>query len=91
MSIEQAIDLVRQALWMALILSSPILAAGLAVALVAGLLQALTQVQDQTLSFVPKILVMGATLALLLPWLIARLVEYSQCLILEIPRTLAGG
>ena len=91
MSIEQAIDLVRQALWMALILSSPILAAGLAVALVAGLLQALTQIQDQTLSFVPKILVMGATLALLLPWLIARLVEYSQCLILEIPRTLAGG
>ena len=91
MSIEQAIDLVRQALWMALILSSPILAAGLAVALVAGLLQALTQIQDQTLSFVPKILVMGATLALLLPWLIARLVEYSQFLILEIPRTLAGG
>ncbi len=91
MSIEQAIDLVRQALWMALILSSPILAAGLAVALVVGLLQALTQVQDQTLSFVPKILVMGATLALLLPWLIARLVEYSQFLIMEIPRTLAGG
>ncbi len=91
MSIEQAIDLVRQALWMALILSSPILAAGLAVALVAGLLQALTQIQDQTISFVPKILAMGATLALLLPWLIARLVEYSQFLILEIPRTLAGG
>lgn len=91
MSIEQAIDLVRHALWMALILSSPILAAGLAVALLAGLLQALTQIQDQTLSFVPKIVVMGATLALLLPWLIARLVEYSQFLILEIPRTLAGG
>lgn len=91
MSIEQAIDLVRHALWMALILSSPILAAGLAVALLVGLLQALTQIQDQTLSFVPKIVVMGATLALLLPWLIARLVEYSQFLILEIPRTLAGG
>ncbi len=91
MSIEQAIDLVRHALWMALVLSSPILAAGLAVALVAGLLQALTQIQDQTISFVPKILAMGATLALLLPWLIARLVEYSQFLILEIPRTLAGG
>lgn len=78
-------------MWMALILSSPILAAGLAVALLVGLLQALTQIQDQTLSFVPKIVVMGATLALLLPWLIARLVEYSQFLILEIPRTLAGG
>jgi flagellar biosynthesis protein FliQ len=91
MSIEQAIDLGRQAMLTALLLSSPILAAGLAVALIVGLLQALTQVQDQTISFVPKILCMGAVLALLLPWLIARLVEYSQHLILHIPGTITGG
>ena len=91
MSIEQAIDLGRQAMLMALLLSSPILAAGLVVALVVGLVQALTQIQDQTIAFVPKIVCMGIALALLLPWLIARLVEYSQYLILDIPRTITGG
>jgi len=91
MEMEQAVDLGRQAMLTALLLGSPILAAGLVVALVMGLLQALTQIQDQTISFVPKIVVMIAALALLLPWLIARLVEYSQTLIGNIPTMISGG
>jgi flagellar biosynthesis protein FliQ len=54
-------------------------------------LQTLTQIQDQTISFVPKIVAMIAALALLLPWLIARLVEYAQALIGNIPSTIVGG
>jgi flagellar biosynthetic protein FliQ len=91
MEIDQAIDLGRQAMFTALLLGSPILAAGLVVALVMGLLQALTQIQDQTISFVPKIVAMVAALAVCLPWLISRLVEYSQQLITNIPNTITGG
>lgn len=91
MEMEQAVDLCRQALLTALLLGSPILAAGLLVALVIGLLQALTQIQDQTIALVPKIVAMIAVLALCLPWLIARLVEYSQMLIGNIPTVITGG
>jgi flagellar biosynthesis protein FliQ len=91
MQMEQAIDLARGALLTALLLSSPILGVGLIVAMLVGLFQTLTQIQDQTISLVPKIVAMVAAVALLLPWLLARLVEYSQLLIGNIPAMLAGG
>jgi flagellar biosynthetic protein FliQ len=59
--------------------------------LVIGLFQAVTQVQDQTISFVPKIVAMVGALALCLPWLVQRMVEYSQELIENIPRIVSGG
>jgi flagellar biosynthetic protein FliQ len=91
MEVDQAIDLGRQAMFTTLMLGSPILAVGLCVALLMGILQALTQIQDQTISFVPKILAMMVALAVCLPWLISRLVEYSQQLISNIPTTISGG
>ena len=91
MPMEQAVDLGRQAMLTALLLASPVLAVGLIVAFTIGVLQTLTQIQDQTISVVPKILGMIAALALLLPWLIARLVEYSEVLIGNIPSTIIGG
>jgi flagellar biosynthetic protein FliQ len=91
MQMEQAVDLGRQAMLTALLLGSPILAIGLVVAFGIGILQTLTQIQDPTISLVPKIAAMIAGLALLLPWMIARLVEYSQVLIGNIPATLGGG
>lgn len=86
-----AVDLGREALMTALVLGAPVLLVGVAVALVVGLLQILTQIQDQTLSFVPKIIVMIAVLCACLPWLVQRLVEYSQGLIANIPTTIMGG
>ena len=56
-----------------------------------GLAQALTQVQDQTVSFVPKIVAMVAVLVLCLPWLVQKMVEYTEQLITSIPQTLSGG
>jgi flagellar biosynthesis protein FliQ len=91
MQMEQAVDLGRQAMLTALLLGSPVLAVGLIVAFGIGILQTLTQIQDQTISLVPKIVAMIAALAMLLPWLIARLVEYSQALIGNIPSTIVGG
>ena len=66
---SEALGLVREALLMALLLSAPILGAGLLVGLVISLLQAVTQVQEQTLAFVPKIVAMILVSILLLGWM----------------------
>ena len=88
---EHAIDLGRQAIITALLIGAPLLVVGMIVGLIIGLLQALTQVQDQTISFVPKIVAMVAALALCLPWLIQMMTEYSEELIVNIPRMISGG
>lgn len=91
MDSQTAVDLGREALMTAVTVGAPILLVGIVVALVVGLLQALTQIQDQTLSFVPKIVAMIAAVAVCLPWLIQRMVEYSESLITNIPLTIMGG
>lgn len=75
----------------ALLIGSPILLAGVLIGLLIGLAQALTQIQDQTVAFVPKIVAMVAVLILCLPWLIQKMVEYSESLIVNIPKTITGG
>jgi flagellar biosynthetic protein FliQ len=75
-----SLELVREALIMALKISAPILGAGLIVGLVISLFQTITSIQDQTLSFVPKIVVMILAAAILIPWVAQRLVEYSAVL-----------
>jgi flagellar biosynthesis protein FliQ len=82
---QEAIDLGRQALWMMLLIGSPVLLAGMIVGLVVGLLQALTQIQEQSVVFVPKIVVMLLVLSLSLPWLIAHMLHYTTELIGGIP------
>jgi flagellar biosynthetic protein FliQ len=91
MTPHDAIDLGRTAILTALVIGSPILLVGAAVGLVIGLVQALTQVQDQTVSFVPKIIAMVTALFLCLPWLIHRMMEYSEDLISNIPSLLTGS
>jgi len=91
MEAQDAIELTQQAMYTALLLGSPILLAGVLVGLMIGLAQALTQVQDQTVAFVPKVVAMVGILILCLPWLVQKMVEYSEVLITNIPRTLHGG
>ena len=85
MDAQIAIDLGRQAVWTALLIAAPVLLAGMAVGLLVGLFQALTQIQEQTIAFVPKIVAMVLTLTFALPWLISRMLQYSTDLIQEIP------
>ena len=73
-----ALDNVRSALMMALEISTPILVAGLLVGLAVSIMQAVTQIQEQTLSFVPKIAVMILVAVLLIGWITVRMVEFSQ-------------
>ena len=63
---------------MALVISSPMLLIGLVVGVFVSLLQAVTQIQEQTLTFVPKIVAMVASAILLMPWIGHRLMEYTQ-------------
>ncbi|MGC9454768.1 MAG: flagellar biosynthesis protein FliQ [Phycisphaerae bacterium] len=72
------IDLVRRALMLVLVVGAPVLATGLVVAVIVSVLQAITQMQDQTLSFIPKIVAMLLALVLLGPWMLSRLVEFGR-------------
>ena len=91
MDLQQTIDLGRDAIIMGLMISAPALLVGMAVGLLIGLLQALTQIQDQTVAFVPKIVAMVAALAFCMPWLLQRMIEYSQEVIANIPHIVTGG
>lgn len=73
-----AVDLSREALMIALIIAGPVMAVGLVVGLAVSIFQAVTQLQEQTLAFVPKIVGMGIAAAFFLPWFTARMVEYTH-------------
>ena len=88
MDVQEAVDVGREAILMTLTVGSPVLVAGMVVGLTVGLFQALTQIQEQAVSFVPKILAMVMTLSFTLPWLVTRMVEYTQELITSIPERL---
>ncbi|HHN78582.1 MAG TPA: flagellar biosynthetic protein FliQ [Phycisphaerales bacterium] len=74
---ESAVYIVRETLLVALMISAPILLAGVVVGLLISLIQSVTSVQDQTLTFVPKITAMIIIAAILLPWITMKLVEYA--------------
>ena len=76
-TIDPALDWVRDALFLTLILSAPILGVGLLVGLAVSIVQAITQIQDQTITFVPKIVAMLVVTVLILSWLSVRLVEFA--------------
>jgi flagellar biosynthetic protein FliQ len=78
MDAASATDLCRATLIAAVVIAAPMLIVGMAAGLLVGLLQALTQIQDQTVAFVPKILAMAAVLVACLPWLVTRMVDFTR-------------
>jgi flagellar biosynthetic protein FliQ len=76
----QAVDLCRQALLLAALLAAPALLAGALVGLLSGLLQTLFQIQDQSIAFVPKLVVCSAVLLLCMPWMFTQMMEFAQLL-----------
>ncbi len=81
MEVSQGLDLGREALLMVLIISAPVMGIGLVVGLIISLFQSMTQLQEQTISFVPKIVAMVGLSLLLIPWLSGRLLEYTESLL----------
>ena len=79
------VDLARQSLWMTMLISGPLLVVGLLVGLVVGIFQAATSINEQTLSFIPKILTMGLTLSIAGGWMINTMVDYTKSIFTRIP------
>jgi flagellar biosynthesis protein FliQ len=78
MTVVQATDLLRDALMVTLVIVGPILGIGMVVGLVISLVQAVTQIQEPTLAFVPKIFAMALALVFVMPWMFQRLLEYTR-------------
>jgi flagellar biosynthesis protein FliQ len=81
MSVTEALDLGREALLMVLIIGGPVMGIGMLVGLLISLFQSMTQLQEQTLTFVPKIVAMVGIALVLVPWLTGMLIEYTQNLL----------
>ena len=78
MSTPEVLDIARDAIFVMLKIGAPVMIIALIIGLVISLIQALTQIQEMTLSFVPKILVMFASLLLLLPFMISTLSTFTE-------------
>jgi flagellar biosynthetic protein FliQ len=85
MDASLAVDIGRQALWITLILSGPLLLVGLVVGLFIGVFQAVTQINEMTLTFIPKILAVFGVFVFLLPWMTILMIDYTVDLFNKIP------
>ena len=85
MTETQAIEIVSEAIWIAARISAPILVTAIAVGVAVGLLQSVTQLQEQTLSFVPKFIAVGAVIVISGSWMIQQMVNYTIQLYNSIP------
>jgi flagellar biosynthetic protein FliQ len=85
MDAAQVIDLGREALWVAVMVASPLLGVALAVGLIVGIFQAATSIQEMTLSFIPKLGIMVVALVIFGSWQIAVMVDFFQRIYERIP------
>ncbi len=84
----QAMDLARRSILIAMELSMPILLLSLVVGVIVSLFQAVTQIQEQTLTFVPKIIVLVVALVVLGPWMLHTIVGFTSGLFASLPHVI---
>jgi flagellar biosynthetic protein FliQ len=85
MNVQTAVDLTHEAMRIALILTLPVLLVSLVVGVVVSLLQAVTQINEMTLSFLPKVAAVGGVLLALMPWMVRMMVDYTHDLFTQLP------
>ena len=78
MNVGDATELVRDSLWLMLLLATPVLPAALVIGLLISIMQAVTPIQEQTLSFVPKIIGMAVVAILITPWVTTQIMEFAM-------------
>lgn len=86
MSADYAVELGRDALLMVMLVSAPMLGLGLLVGLLVSVFQATTQIQEQTLAFIPKIIAVFVAILIFGPWMLRLLMDYTQQLLLILPK-----
>jgi flagellar biosynthetic protein FliQ len=85
MNTDFALALTREMLWNAILIATPILGLSMLVGLLISIFQVVTQIQEMSLTFVPKIFVAALTLVAFGPWMMARLVQFARTVIGQIP------
>ena len=85
MTPETVITIGQQALWVTMMLAGPLLGSALAVGLLVGMIQAATQINEMTLSFIPKLLVLVIALVVSGPWMLQVITNYTEQLFGQIP------
>ena len=86
MTTDVALNIGREALYMVLLLSAPMLGLGLLVGVLVSIFQATTQIQEQTLSFIPKIVAVFGAILVFGPWMMRLMVDYTRNLFMIIPQ-----
>jgi flagellar biosynthesis protein FliQ len=89
MNQDTVVNLATQAMTLALEVAGPMLLVGLVVGLVVSLFQAVTQIQEQSLSFIPKIVGLAVLIVILGPWMLGQLVTYATNLYTSIPQLIS--
>ncbi len=85
MTPEAVTTIGQQALWTTMLIAAPLLLSALAVGLLVGIFQAATQINEMTMSFIPKLLVLVGALILAGPWMLSVIVNYTQHIFEQIP------
>ncbi len=85
MTPEMVLDIGREALWVTALLAAPLLLSALAVGLLVGMVQAATQIQEMTLTFIPKLAVLGLALVVAGSWMLGLISDFAINLIERIP------
>ncbi|MBW2145403.1 MAG: flagellar biosynthesis protein FliQ [Deltaproteobacteria bacterium] len=88
MTHEFVVSIGRQAIELTLMLSAPMLGFGLVVGLLVSLFQAVTQIQEMTLTFIPKILAVMLAMVLFMPWMLRVMLSFTAKVLTEIPQYL---
>ena len=91
MNEDVVINVGMQAMQLAFKVAMPLLLVGLVIGLVISVFQAVTQIQEQTLTFIPKIVGMGVVLVVAGPWMLSEVVTYTEQLYSSIPTMIDGG
>ena len=91
MDTSSVLDIGLQGLWVAAKLSAPVLLTALVVGFAVSLVQSITQIQEVTLSFVPKAIAVGVALLVCGHWMISEMIPFTHELFAKIPRLLGGG
>jgi len=85
MDTATVIELARHALWITVLVSAPVLVVALVVGVVVGIFQAATSINEMTLSFIPKLVVMAIALALFGTWQLVTLMDFTRAIFQRIP------
>jgi flagellar biosynthesis protein FliQ len=86
MTEDTVVNLATQAMEVALKVAGPLLIVGLVVGVIVSIIQTITQIQEQSLTFIPKIVAIGLVILILGPWMLSQLVDWTTNLYMEIPQ-----